>query len=395
MHITVGKRSGVAEISQSPNQYSNVAKKVDLKHRRNIGIMAHIDAGKTTTTERILFYTGRIHKIGEVNDGSATMDWMEQEQERGITITSAATTCLWEIDQQKYTLNIIDTPGHVDFTAEVERSLRVLDGAVMVLCAVAGVQPQSETVWQQAKRYNVPCIAFINKMDRVGADFNKAVSSIGEQLSANPVAIQMPIGSEDQFEGVVDLVAMQELRFKDESWGLKFERGELTEALRPQAEEERREMLEKLSLYDDDLLEKIVEEQEIGQSEIIKVLRTATLDGQITPVLCGSAFKNKGVQQVIDAVVHYLPSPLDIPPVKGDHPVTKKLVSRNASASDPMCALAFKVASDPFAGQMTFVRVYSGTFESGKQHTILASGNMKGLVIRSSCTQTSVKMLPN
>ena len=366
MHITVGKRSGVAEISQSPNQYSNVAKKVDLKHRRNIGIMAHIDAGKTTTTERILFYTGRIHKIGEVNDGSATMDWMEQEQERGITITSAATTCIWEIDQQKYTLNIIDTPGHVDFTAEVERSLRVLDGAVMVLCAVAGVQPQSETVWQQAKRYNVPCIAFINKMDRVGADFNKAVSSIDEQLSANPVAIQMPIGSEDQFEGLVDLVAMQEFRFKDESWGLEFERAELTEALRPQAEEERREMLEKLSLYDDDLLEKIVEEQKIGQSEIIKVLRTATLDGQITPVLCGSAFKNKGVQQVIDAVIHYLPSPLDIPPVEGDHPVTKKLVKRDASASDHMCALAFKVASDPFAGQMTFVRVYSGNFESGK-----------------------------
>ena len=237
-----------------------MAKKVDLKHRRNIGIMAHIDAGKTTTTERILFYTGRIHKIGEVNDGSATMDWMEQEQERGITITSAATTCIWEIDQQKYTLNIIDTPGHVDFTAEVERSLRVLDGAVMVLCSVAGVQPQYETVWQQAKRYDVPCIAFINKMDRVGADFSKAVNSIEEQLSANPVAIQMPIGSEDQFEGVVDLVAMQELRFKDESWGLEFERAELTESLRPQAEEERREMLEKLSLYDDDLLEKIVEE---------------------------------------------------------------------------------------------------------------------------------------
>ena len=343
-----------------------MAKKIDLKHRRNIGIMAHIDAGKTTTTERILFYTGRIHKIGEVNDGSATMDWMEQEQERGITITSAATTCIWEIDQQKYTLNIIDTPGHVDFTAEVERSLRVLDGAVMVLCAVAGVQPQSETVWQQAKRYNVPCIAFVNKMDRVGANFKKAVSSIDEQLSANPVAIQMPIGAEDQFEGVVDLVEMQQLIFKDKSWGLEFERVKLTEALRPQAEEERREMLEKLSLYDDDLLEKIVEEKEVGQEEITKVLRTATLDGQITPVLCGSAFKNKGVQQVIDAVIHYLPSPLDIPPVEGDHPVTKKLVSRDASVSDPMCALAFKVTSDPFAGQMTFVRVYSGIFETGK-----------------------------
>jgi Translation elongation factors (GTPases) len=236
----------------------------------------------------------------------------------------------------------------------------------MVLCAVAGVQPQTETVWQQAKRYNVPCIAFINKMDRVGANFIKAVSSIDEQLSANPLAIQMPIGSEDQFDGVVDLVAMQELRFKDESWGLEFERAELTEALRPQAEEKRHEMLEKLSLYDDDLLEKIIEDQKIEASEIIKVLRAATLDGKVTPVLCGSAFKNKGVQQVIDAAINYLPSPLDIPPVKGDHPVTKKMVSRDASIADPMCALAFKVASDPFAGQMTFVRVYSGTFESGK-----------------------------
>ena len=328
--------------------------------------MAHIDAGKTTLTERILYYTGVTHRIGEVHDGAATMDWMEQEQERGITITSAATTCLWEIDRQKYTLNIIDTPGHVDFTAEVERSLRVLDGALMVLCAVAGVQPQSETVWQQAKRYNVPCIAFINKMDRVGANFNKALSSIDEQLSANPVAIQMPIGSEDQFCGVVDLVSMQELLFKDESWGVEFERVEISEALKPQAEEQRREMLEKLSLYNDDLLEKIVEDQEIEKNEIIKVLRDATLDGQITPVICGSAFKNKGVQQVIDAVIHFLPSPLDIPPVVGDHPVTKKLVSRDASITGPMCALAFKVASDPFAGQMTFVRVYSGTFESGK-----------------------------
>jgi elongation factor G len=343
-----------------------VAKTVDLKHRRNLGIMAHIDAGKTTTTERILFYTGRIHKIGEVNDGSATMDWMEQEQERGITITSAATTCLWETDQQQYTLNIIDTPGHVDFTAEVERSLRVLDGAVMVLCAVAGVQPQSETVWKQAKRYNVPCIAFINKMDRVGADFKNAVNSIDEQLSANPVAIQMPIGAEDRFEGVIDLISMQELRFKEEGWGLEYERKELSDELKPEAEEGRLQMLEHLSMFDDGLLEKIVEEQQVEQSEIVRVLRDTTLSGQITPVLCGSAFKNKGVQQLIDAVVEYLPSPLDIPPVHGDHPVTKKVVSRDASASEPLCALAFKVASDPFAGQMTFVRVYSGLFESGK-----------------------------
>ena len=343
-----------------------MAKTVPLKQRRNIGIMAHIDAGKTTTTERILFYTGRIHKIGEVNDGSATMDWMEQEQERGITITSAATTCNWETDQQKYELNIIDTPGHVDFTAEVERSLRVLDGAVMVLCAVAGVQPQSETVWKQAKRYDVPCLAFVNKMDRIGADFEKVLISIEEQLYANPVAIQIPIGAEEQFEGVVDLVSMQEHRFKNEDYGAEYESRELTDELKPQAQEWRRQMLEHLSLYNDDLLEKIVEEQEVSEDEIVKVLRKTTLSGQITPVLCGSAFKNKGVQQLLDAVVHYLPSPLDIPPVEGDHPVTKKMISRDASTSEPLCALAFKVASDPFAGQMTFVRVYSGTFETGK-----------------------------
>jgi len=343
-----------------------VAKIVPLKQRRNIGIMAHIDAGKTTTTERILYYTGRIHKIGEVNDGAATMDWMEQEQERGITITSAATTCDWETDQQKYSLNIIDTPGHVDFTAEVERSLRVLDGAVMVLCAVAGVQPQSETVWLQAKRYDVPCIAFVNKMDRVGADFEKALVSIEDQLSANPLAIQIPIGAEEEFEGVIDLVSMQEHRFKEEAYGAEYESGDLTEELEAQAQEWRQQLLEHLSLYDDDLLEKIVEEEEVSQEEVVRVLRKATLNGQITPVLCGSAFKNKGVQQLLDAVVHYLPSPLDIPPVEGDHPVTKKLVSREASVSEPLCALAFKVASDPFAGQLTFVRVYAGTFETGK-----------------------------
>ena len=343
-----------------------MAKTVPLKQRRNIGIMAHIDAGKTTTTERILYYTGRIHKIGEVNDGAATMDWMEQEQERGITITSAATTCDWETDQQKYSLNIIDTPGHVDFTAEVERSLRVLDGAVMVLCAVAGVQPQSETVWLQAKRYNVPCIAFVNKMDRVGADFEKALASIEDQLLANPLAIQIPIGAEDQFEGVIDLVSMQEHRFKEEAYGAEYECSELTDGLMEQAQVWRRRLLEHLSLYDDNLLEKIVEEEEVSQEEVVKVLRKATLSGQITPVLCGSAFKNKGVQQLLDAVVHYLPSPLDIPHVEGDHPVNNNLVSRGPSESEPLCALAFKVASDPFAGQMTFVRVYAGTFETGK-----------------------------
>ena len=269
-----------------------MAKTVPLNQRRNLGIMAHIDAGKTTTTERILYYTGRIHKIGEVNDGSATMDWMEQEQERGITITSAATTCFWLNDQKEYVLNIIDTPGHVDFTAEVERSLRVLDGSVMVLCAVAGVQPQSETVWQQAKRYHVPCIAFVNKMDRVGADFEKAVISIVDQLSANPVPIQIPIGAEEQFAGVIDLISMQELRFKDEGYGEQYECSELTDELRPQAQDWRRQMLEHLSDYDDGLLEKIVEEQEVEQEEIVQVLRKATLGGKVTPVLFGSAFKN-------------------------------------------------------------------------------------------------------
>ena len=340
--------------------------KVSLKQQRNLGIMAHIDAGKTTTTERILYYSGRIHKLGEVNDGSATMDWMEQEQERGITITSAATTCKWETKSKKYVLNIIDTPGHVDFTAEVERSLRVLDGAVMVLCGVAGVQPQTEAVWLQAKRYNVPCIAFINKMDRVGADFEKALASIKKQLLANPLAIQIPIGVEDQFKGVIDLITMQGHRFKDDSLGQEFESVELKGELREIALEWRGKMLEHLSLFDDDLLENIVEDREIKQEEVIEVLRKATLKGEITPVLCGSAFKNKGVQQLLDAIVLYLPSPIDIPPVQGDHPVTKKIVSRQSDNTEPLCALAFKVASDPFAGQMTFIRVYSGTFETGK-----------------------------
>jgi elongation factor G len=244
--------------------------------------------------------------------------------------------------------------------------LRVLDGSVMVLCAVAGVQPQTETVWKQAKRYNVPCIAFVNKMDRVGADFEKAIISIEDQLSASPVAIQIPIGAEEEFTGVIDLVSMQELRFKDEGFGEEYVSSELGDELRASAQDWRRQMLEHLSLFDDALLEKIVEEQQVEQEEIVKVLRKATLSGKITPVLCGSAFKNKGVQQLLDAVVNYLPSPYDIPPVQGDHPVTKKLVSREASESDPLCALAFKVASDPFAGQMTFVRVYSGSFEAGK-----------------------------
>ena len=343
-----------------------MAKPVPLTRRRNIGIMAHIDAGKTTTTERILYYTGRIHKLGEVNDGSATMDWMEQEQERGITITSAATSCLWQKNREDYSVNIIDTPGHVDFTFEVERSLRVLDGAVMVLCGVAGVQPQTETVWRQAKRYQVPTIAFVNKMDRVGANFRHVITTLEEQLQIQPVAIQIPIGAEDHFEGVVDLITMQAYYFDEAGYGVDFECRKLSGDLEAEANLARAELLDQLSLHDDELTEKLLEETEPGIDEIISVLRRETLSGSITPVLCGSAFKNKGVQQLMDAVVDFLPSPLDIPPVIGMHPVTEKEVSRNASVDDPLCVLAFKVATDPFAGQMNFVRVYSGKFESGK-----------------------------
>ena len=343
-----------------------MVKPVHLTRRRNIGIMAHIDAGKTTTTERILYYTGRIHKLGEVNDGSATMDWMEQEQERGITITSAATSCLWHKNDGEYSVNIIDTPGHVDFTFEVERSLRVLDGAVMVLCGVAGVQPQTETVWRQAKRYQVPCIVFVNKMDRVGADFMQVINTLEEQLQVQPVAIQIPIGTEDRFEGVVDLVTMQAYYFDEAGYGVDFECRQLTGELENEALHARAEMLDQLSLHDDGLTETLLEETEPDTDQIVSILRRETLSGNITPVLCGSAFKNKGVQQLMDAVVDYLPSPLDIPSVKGTHPVTEKEIIRNATVDEPLCALTFKVASDPFAGQMNFVRVYSGAFESGK-----------------------------
>lgn len=337
-----------------------------LAKRRNIGIMAHIDAGKTTTTERILYYTGRIHKIGEVNDGAATMDWMEQEQERGITITSAATSCIWPCEGEDYSINIIDTPGHVDFTVEVERSLRVLDGSIMVLCGVAGVQPQSETVWRQAKHHHVPCIAFVNKMDRVGADFEHALKTLDEQLQANPVPVQIPIGAEERFEGVVDLVQMQAYYYDEEGFGVDYECRKITGDLEKRAQAMRAEMLDKLSLHDDGLLEKLLEEVEPQTDEIYAVLRKGTLNGEITPVLCGSSFKNKGVQQLLDATVRFLPSPLDIPPVIGVHPETGKEVSRDSSPDEPLCALAFKVASDPFAGQLNFIRVYSGRFCTGK-----------------------------
>src|SRR5579885_1396305 len=333
-----------------------------LERMRNIGIMAHIDAGKTTTTERILYYTGRTHKIGEVHEGTATMDWMEQEQERGITITSAATTCAW----RDITINIIDTPGHVDFTAEVERSLRVLDGAVAVFDAVAGVQPQSETVWRQADKYGVPRICFINKMDRMGADFFHAMDTIVERLNARPVAIQIPVGAEDQFKGVIDLVTMKARIWRDETLGAKFDDVEIPEDLRAKAQAYREQMIEAISEFDDTLFAKFVEGEQISNEEIVAGIRKATIAQKIFPVICGSAFKNKGVQNLLDAVVDYLPSPVDIPAVVGaavDRP-EEKLV-RRADDAEPFAALVFKIMTDPFVGQLAFLRVYSGRLGAG------------------------------
>jgi len=329
---------------------------------RNIGIAAHIDAGKTTTTERILYYTGRTHKLGEVHEGTAIMDWMEQEQERGITITSAATTCEWRDIQ----INIIDTPGHVDFTAEVERSLRVLDGAVAVFDAVAGVQPQSETVWRQADKYNVPRICFINKMDRVGADFFHSVDTIVERLKCRPVAIQLPIGAEDQFKGVVDLVDMKAVMWHDETLGAEFDTMDIPEELAAKAKEYRDHMIEAIAECDDHLMEKFIEGQQPTNEEIRAGLRRATIALKLFPVICGSAFKNKGVQTMLDAVVDYLPSPVDIPPVEGtdiDNP--EKTLIRHSSDKEPFAALVFKIMTDPYVGQLAFFRVYSGTLKSG------------------------------
>jgi elongation factor G len=329
---------------------------------RNIGIAAHIDAGKTTTTERILYYTGRTHKLGEVHEGTAIMDWMEQEQERGITITSAATTCEWRDIQ----INIIDTPGHVDFTAEVERSLRVLDGAVAVFDAVAGVQPQSETVWRQADKYNVPRICFINKMDRVGADFDHSIETIVERLKCRPVAIQLPIGAEDQFKGIVDLVEMRAVVWHDETLGAEYDVLEIPADLAEKARECRTRMIETVSEHDDKLMEKFIEGQAVSNDEIRAGLRRATIALKIFPVICGSAFKNKGVQTMLDAVVDYLPSPLDVPPIEGtavDDP--ERVLVRHASDREPFSALVFKIMTDPFVGQLGFFRVYSGTLKSG------------------------------
>jgi elongation factor G len=339
--------------------------KYDLNLFRNIGIMAHIDAGKTTTTERILYYTGITHKIGEVHEGTATMDWMEQEQERGITITSAATTCFWERNGVDHRINIIDTPGHVDFTMEVERSLRVLDGAVAVFDGVAGVEPQSETVWRQADKYRVPRICFINKLDRAGASFQRSFDSIISRLGANPVALQIPIGHEDQFRGVVDLIAMKGLIWKDETKGAEYEPIEIPPDLKEEAAAAREKLIEAVATVDDQLMHKYVEAEPIAEDEIRAALRKGTIELRLVPVVTGSAFKNKGVQTLLDAVVDYLPSPLDIPPVEGVNPKTGHKETRPADAAAPFSGLVFKIMTDKHLGQLSFVRVYSGTVKSG------------------------------
>lgn len=334
---------------------------VPLEKTRNIGIMAHIDAGKTTTTERILYYTGVSYKIGEVHEGTATMDWMEQEQERGITITSAATTCSW----RDHRINIIDTPGHVDFTIEVERSLRVLDGAVAVFCSVGGVEPQSETVWRQADKYCVPRIAFINKMDRVGADFFRGLTMIKDRLKANPVAIQLPIGKESDYRGVLDLVEMKAVIWDDESLGARFHVAEIPSDLQELASEYREKMIDELASHDDQLMEKYLGGEELTVEEIKASIRKATIDIKICPVTCGSAFKNKGVQNLLDSVVDYLPAPTDIPAIKGVDPSSEAELERRAADDEPFAALAFKIMTDPFVGQLCFFRVYSGVLNSG------------------------------
>ena len=349
-----------------------MARKVALNKTRNIGIMAHIDAGKTTTTERILYYTGVSHKIGEVHDGAATMDWMEQEQERGITITSAATTCFWK----DHRVNIIDTPGHVDFTIEVERSLKVLDGSVAVFCSVGGVEPQSETVWRQADKYGVPRIAFINKMDRVGADFDRGVNMMRDRLGANPIPIQLPIGAEDLFRGVIDLVQMKAIIWSDESMGANYEVEEIPADLLDDAEAAREALLEEISSVDEELMEKYLGGEKLTIDEVKAGIRKATMALQINPVLCGTAFKNKGVQTLLDAVIDYMPSPLDVKPIPGIDPDTGAEVTRPADDNAPFASLAFKVMTDPFVGQLTFFRVYSGVAESGA-HVLNATKDKK------------------
>ncbi|MEO0581093.1 MAG: elongation factor G [Bacteroidota bacterium] len=340
--------------------------KVPLKDTRNIGISAHIDAGKTTTTERVLFYTGISHKIGEVHDGAATMDWMEQEQERGITITSAATTTFWPYEGKNHRINIIDTPGHVDFTVEVERSLRVLDGAVMLYCAVSGVEPQSETVWRQAQKYNVPRVGFVNKMDRSGADFFQVVKQVKEMLGGNAVPIQVPIGAEADFRGVVDLIDGKAKVWNENDFGMTWEEIEIPEDLEETVAEWRENMMEAVAEYDESIMEKYFEDPDtITRDEVIAALRAATQDMSIIPMMCGSAFKNKGVQAVLDAVCYLLPSPLEMPAIEGTNPETNEKETRQASNDEPFTSLAFKIATDPFVGRLAFFRVYSGVLEGG------------------------------
>ncbi|MFC2080536.1 elongation factor G, partial [Bacteroidota bacterium] len=338
-----------------------------LQNTRNIGIMAHIDAGKTTTTERVLFYTGITHRIGEVHDGAATMDWMVQEQERGITITSAATTTFWKYNDQEYKINIIDTPGHVDFTVEVERSLRVLDGAVAVFCAVGGVEPQSETVWRQANKYKVPRMAFINKMDRVGADFFGVVNEIKEKLGSNPVPLQLPIGSEENFTGIVDLIERKAIVWKeDETMGVKYEYCKIPEDMIESVEEWREKLVEAVCVSDDDLLDRFLEDRNsITVEEFMSYARRATINMDITPVFCGSAFKNKGVQRLLDGIAALLPSPLDVGSVTGINPQSEKEEDRHPTVEDPLAGLVFKIATDPFVGRLAYVRVYSGLLKEG------------------------------
>jgi len=333
-----------------------------LRKTRNIGIMAHIDAGKTTLTERVLYYTGRSHKMGEVHDGEAVMDWMPEEQERGITITSAVTTCQW----LQHTINLIDTPGHVDFTIEVERSLRVLDGVVAVFCAVGGVEPQSETVWHQADRYQVPKIAFINKMDRIGADFNNTVEQIKEKLGARPLILQLPWGREDEFQGTIDLLNMQGIRWRDESLGMEYDTVDIPETLREEAASYREQLVETLADLDDHIMELYLGGQQIPQSDLLAVIRRGTIDLKIVPIFCGAALRNKGVQPLLDGIVHFLPNPMDIPPVSGRNPVNQKMETRPHSDQAPFAGLAFKIIMDQ-GRKLTYLRIYSGILNVGQE----------------------------
>jgi elongation factor G len=344
---------------------------------RNIGLMAHVDAGKTTTTERILYYTGKTHRMGEVDEGAAVMDWMDQEKERGITITSAATTCFWS----NHRINIIDTPGHVDFTAEVERSLRVLDGVIAIFCAVGGVEPQSETVWRQADRYRVPRIAFVNKMDRVGADFEKAIKMIRQRLGANALPIQLPVGQGDMFTGIIDLLTMRFRLYHEETLGATFEEKPIPQSLIEQCRRKKEELLESLSDYDDKLLEKFINEKPIDINDVKSALRKATLDVKVVPILCGSAFKNKGIQKLLDAVVDFLPAPSDLPPIKGKNPVKNKEEIRKSKDEGPFSALAFKIVTDPYVGKLTYLRFYSGTLKAGSA-VLNSSKNRKERISR-------------